>query len=1400
MKKTTMNMRKVKVMATLLAVIMLVTSINPIQAAAATSDPVERIWFVGNYDKSVSSTWYDGMKLKQSDVAKIGLVVKGQTKSGKIKNCATQVKEVGQYLYSKNGTVKLTVYYENGTKTISLKVGVKIKKISLKATGSSLYEGQVLTTSMARKVAEATVTYNNKKVVKKSKAVVCQQVGKTIKANKKGKFKLTFSLGKVKKSIWINVKPIKRIYIGKTKVLNLTEGTEFLQNSFKGKTTVKSVYTNGVEKTLKTYSVSASRKVTGKKFLVTVKYGKLTDKISIPVVKPNYKVSVKRATGGTFTIDGKETTSKTVVSGSSIILVAKPETNYQFTGWFVDGVLVSTSATYKLTVVKNVTLTPSFTKKEAPKPEMFTVTLSKEGEGVLTMNGEEFTSRKVADGTEAIFDAKASEGYELSKLEVNGEAVNGTSFKKTIEGDINVKATFVKKEEPPKPTMFTVNVGKEGNGEVELVGYADQVSVSVEAETKVTAIATPAEGSILKGWKINGILDESAPSTIVKTITSDMSFVAVFEEKPVEKVYHTVTIVKEGEGVVTIDRQEVASKRIEAGTETVVDLTPAEGWKISEVEVDGEAVSGDTFSKTVNKDLEVKVVFVKKTHTLTVKSNGVVKLGKEIIQFKEGVAQFQIAWGEKVALTPENTEHLLFGNWKVNGQHVSSPADSYEFVMSEDIEVEACFYEWYTIGIETLVEGGSASVTNLSESGKAQKDQMITLAAKPLAGYEFVDWTDGEGNVLGTELELVHRVTGDIAIRPNFKKIEYAVSVEGLGEMGIDGTTETSKMVPVGETARVSYNDSEHFKFLRWEDENGNMVSLEKEYSFVVTENTHLIAVVDEYYQLSVKATNGIVNLEEEDVTGTARYYQKGIHTLVLTLNEGYQLVNWTDSEGNDLGCELELEIELDADKEITAVIEKIRCNLVVSESSGGTTTINGNDATERTYAYGTDVTLNTTANPGYKFVRWVDKITGKTLSENKEYSFSIKSDMEIVPVFDRVYTVTVTRKGRGTVKFNGEELSFSNNVANVSVPAGRYTIETEDNDDYYFVKYVVGKEEVTKSSYSVAVANDIAVEVNLAERIKTARVSYQDPYNGQVYLSSEVTRGETLVAPNDKDKIVRSNHTFEGWILNDTVYKGQLGDDDFYADEQRNQSLSDAVKALTKDGTDVVIYASFVPIKTKFTVSVKGGTVKTVSADDGIVDGSLEVEINSMVSISANVPDGKCWSHWEDSNGNYLHNIQDFTIEKVTSNMDYVAVFADTEPEREPMVYFMAKDGVKGYKGEGNNWYFNIACNIPDDGRFSKIEWGIVVASKVSSDDELIAHASNVSTNPDGNPDTQTALGASLLYRITFNSNWISQKRTVRLKVYADIQPKDGESYTIYSEECLHVDLSRDDPQIESF
>ena len=121
----------------------------------------------------------------------------------------------------------------------------------------------------------------------------------------------------------------------------------------------------------------------------------------------------------------------------------------------------------------------------------------------------------------------------------------------------------------------------------------------------------------------------------------------------------------------------------------------------------------------------------------------------------------------------------------------------------------------------------AGTVKNTPAGNKFEKDAEVTLTQTPSFGYDFVNWTDGNGNVLGSNESLVVKMTGDMNITANYKAVntyELALNpTNGAADYMIELSPEpylsgNKKMYEEGTTVTLTATNNKIFTFTGWSD------------------------------------------------------------------------------------------------------------------------------------------------------------------------------------------------------------------------------------------------------------------------------------------------------------------------------------------------------------------------------------------------------------------------------------------------------------------------------------------------------------------------------------------------------------------------------------------------------
>ena len=152
-------------------------------------------------------------------------------------------------------------------------------------------------------------------------------------------------------------------------------------------------------------------------------------------------------------------------------------------------------------------------------------------------------------------------------------------------------------------------------------------------------------------------------------------------------------------------------------------------------------------------------------------------------------------------------------------------------------------FEFAFATIEPTMYEITASVSpensgEVSGTGTYAEGATCEIEAKASEGYTFVNLTEN-GNVVTTENVCSFQVTENHHFIANFELNQYEVLVSANPENS--ATVSGGGIYSHGSSCTVAVTPNEHWHFENWTVD-GQVVSMETEYSFVVTENIELVA------------------------------------------------------------------------------------------------------------------------------------------------------------------------------------------------------------------------------------------------------------------------------------------------------------------------------------------------------------------------------------------------------------------------------------------------------------------------------------------------------------------------------------------------------------------------------
>ena len=294
-------------------------------------------------------------------------------------------------------------------------------------------------------------------------------------------------------------------------------------------------------------------------------------------------------------------------------------------------------------------------------------------------------------------------------------------------------------------------------------------------------------------------------------------------------------------------------------------------------------------------------------------------------------------------------------------------------------------------------------------------------------GYNFLGWSD----------TLATMPAAHTTLTAKWDTIDYTITYDldggTVATANAEGYTVVSEAITLNTPTRTGYT------FAGWTGTGLTEATMEVTIAKGSTGNRTYKAVwAINQYTIAVTAANGTVS-------GTGDYEYGQTVELTATADAHYHFVNWNGK--NEL-TNPTISFTATKDSSLTAnfAIDQFTVNFGPATDGTGTVTVkvNGNNITSGSKVnYGTEVTLTTTPESGYYFIRWSDGETGNTRTITKDTTINAVFKKEILVGDSLVYTLTsatTVSVGKGSTKPKGV----------LEIPA---TVTDADGDSFSITK-----------------------------------------------------------------------------------------------------------------------------------------------------------------------------------------------------------------------------------------------------------------------------------------------------------------------------------------------------------
>ena len=186
--------------------------------------------------------------------------------------------------------------------------------------------------------------------------------------------------------------------------------------------------------------------------------------------------------------------------------------------------------------------------------------------------------------------------------------------------------------------------------------------------------------------------------------------------------------------------------------------------------------------------------------------------------------------GEVATLTAIPAENYSFDGWYSAGALISSDA-TYTFTVNDNVWLMAQFS---IVSVTITASADPEEYGVVSGAGSYIVGSEVNMIAYPFPGYIFINWTEN-GTEISTDDTYSFIATEDRTLVAHFAMDSYTVTVNVDPAQG--GTVTGAGTYTYNEMVTLIATVNEHYEFVSWTDENGNVVAFGTQYSFYITSN-----------------------------------------------------------------------------------------------------------------------------------------------------------------------------------------------------------------------------------------------------------------------------------------------------------------------------------------------------------------------------------------------------------------------------------------------------------------------------------------------------------------------------------------------------------------------------------
>ena len=637
--------------------------------------------------------------------------------------------------------------------------------------------------------------------------------------------------------------------------------------------------------------------------------------------------------------------------GREISLTAKDREGYNFLGWSNGSEIVSTNTNYSFTITSAVSLSPSYEIKK------FTVVIdANDGSQITTYNNVEY-------------------GTTMSTLLPNQPSKTGHSFVNWMDGDNNVvtgetlvKGALTVTANYQANTYHVVFNPNGGTGEMGSQSFVYGTSQNLSQNSferpgyTFDGWATSADGAVVytNGQNVSNLTEG----------TNDINLYAVWNKRT---DIHYAVLHHYQKAIGDDYDEDIVDAYGSVDTDISPELQPRTGF-VTPDQITGQIAADGNTTFTYN--------YLRETHHLA--------LGNaDFIETDTPAGDYRYEY--PIALTAKARTGYDFLGWH-DGTSIVTENAVYSFSITSDVSLEPR-YQIQSYAVTVIKSDGSAPQEYTLEYGTSLEAYLTTPSK---TGYHFVNWTDGDNNVVTGET----LVEGPMTITANLAPNSYDIVFDANGGSGVMGnqnmTYNTADLLTPNVFVRPGYT------FEGWATSaDGAIVFEDGDEALNLTTGTEDV-ILYAVWHLRTDIPYTVYHRYENIGTGFTEVEANEQGSVDTDITPPTAPQTGFNEPVADSSTPVPGQIQANGESFFVYNYYRQTRQLTINDSMYVIT-----DTPSDNYKYGKEITLEATERVAYEFAGW-QKVTSEceapnceVLSTEAEYTFELTEDTTIVPVYN---------------------------------------------------------------------------------------------------------------------------------------------------------------------------------------------------------------------------------------------------------------------------------------------------------------------------------------------------------------------------------------------------------------